>query len=48
MLMELNQTLTMGVSAIERQYEMNLYAAKMAEADALIAAAEAHKLTLPA
>lgn len=48
MMMELNQSMTMGVSAIEREYEISLLSAQMAAADALITAAEAHKQTLPA
>ena len=42
----LNQSLSVGVSSVERAYEMNLLTAQIAEADALIAAAEARKAEL--
>lgn len=44
--LELNQSLSSGVNSIERAYELNVQNAQIAEADALIAAAEARKAEL--
>ena len=44
--LELSQSLSVGVNSLEREYELNMQTVQIAEADALIAAAEARKAEL--
>lgn len=44
--LELNRSISTGVNNIERQYEINVLDAQIAEADALIAAAQTRKAAL--